>query len=43
MGQALEVVARGQLGDDPTEVFVQVDLRMDDVGQDPAATLNQRD
>ena len=43
MGQALEVIARGQLGDDPTEVFVQVDLRVDDVGQDLASTLNQRD
>ena len=43
MGQPLEVVAGGQLGHDATEVFVQVDLRMDDVGQDPAATFNQRD
>src|SRR5205807_4519996 len=33
----------GQLGDDAAEVFVRVDLRMNDVGQDPAATLNQRD
>jgi hypothetical protein len=43
IGEALEVVARGKLGDDPTEVFVQVDLRMDDVGHDRAATLHQRD
>ena len=43
MGQPLEMVASGQLGDDAAEVFVQVDLRVDDVGQDPPATLNQRD
>ena len=42
-GQALEVVARGQLGDDAAEVPVQVDLGVDDVGQDLAAVLHDRD
>jgi hypothetical protein len=43
MGQPFEVVASGQLGDDPAEVLVQIDLRMDDVGQDFAAIFDKSD
>jgi hypothetical protein len=43
LGQALEVVAGGELGDDAAEVPVQVDLRVDDVGQDLATVLDDRD
>lgn len=43
MGQPLEVVAGGQLGDDPTEPFVQVDLGVDDIRQDPPAVLDDCD
>ena len=42
-GQPLEVVAGRQLGDDAAEVLVQVDLGVDDVGEDLAAVLDDRD
>jgi hypothetical protein len=35
------VVARGKLGNDPTEVLVQIDLRVDEVGQDPPSAFYQ--
>jgi hypothetical protein len=41
MRQSLEVVTRGKLGNDPTEVLVQIDLRVDDVGQDPPSAVYQ--
>jgi len=41
MRQSLQVVARGKLGNDPTEVLVQIDLRVDYVGQDTPPTLYQ--
>jgi hypothetical protein len=43
VGQPLEVVARGQFGDDAAELFVQVDLRVDDIRQDAAAVLDDCD
>jgi hypothetical protein len=39
LGQPLEMVSRGQLGDDAAELLVQVDLRVDDIRQDAAAVL----
>ena len=41
--QSLEMVPRGELRHDTTELFVQGDLGMDDVGQDLAAVLDHRD
>src|SRR5258708_36933133 len=43
MRQPLEVIARGQLGDDPAEFLVQLDLGVDDVAEDPATTVHDRD
>jgi hypothetical protein len=37
------VVARRKLRDDATELFVQVDLGVDDVGEDPPAVFDHRD
>ncbi|TMF94744.1 MAG: methyltransferase domain-containing protein [Chloroflexi bacterium] len=42
-GQSLEVVAGRELGHDAAEVLVQVHLGVDDVGQDLAAVLDNRD
>ena len=41
--QPLQVVAGRELRDDAAEILVQVDLRVDDVGQDAAAIFNQCD
>ena len=43
MRKPLQVVAGGQLGNDAAELAVQVDLRVDDVGEDAAAIFDQRD
>jgi len=43
MWQAFEVVASRELGNDSAEVLVQLDLRVDDVGQNPPAALYQGD
>ncbi len=41
--QALQVVARGELGDDPAEFLVELHLRVDDVGEDAAAVFHEGD
>jgi hypothetical protein len=41
MRQSLEVVASGKLGNYPAEVLVQIDLRVDEVGQDPPSAFYQ--
>jgi len=41
--QALEVVARRQLGDHAPKLLVQVHLGVDDVGEDLATALDDRD
>ncbi len=43
MRQALEVVAGRELRDHAAELLVQVNLRMDDVGEDAATVLNDGD
>jgi hypothetical protein len=37
------VIAGSKLRDHAAEILVQVDLRVDDVGQHPAAAFDQRD
>jgi hypothetical protein len=37
------MVARGQFGDDAAELFVQVDLGVDDIRQDAPAVLDDCD
>ena len=41
--EALEVVTGGELGHNAAELPVQVDLGMDDVGEDVAAVSYHRD
>jgi len=43
VGQAFEVVSGGELGHHATELGVQVDLRVDDVGEDAPAAGYHRD
>ena len=43
MRKAFQVVASGELGYDAAELRMQVDLRMDDVGQDAPAIRDHRD
>jgi len=41
--QPLEVVASGELRNDATKLLVQVDLGVDDVGQDLPSAFDDRD
>jgi hypothetical protein len=43
MREAFEVVPRRQLGDHTAELLVQLDLGVDDVGEDFATILDYRD
>jgi hypothetical protein len=43
VGQAFEVVARGQLGDHPAKLFVQLGLGVDHIRQHSAPVLDDRD